>query len=78
MIEDDGGFMRRETKRDSIPEDDYCDFCSNLIDDECEKTWDDESGCLFCSPECYEEYRDDQRLWLECNKFELDAYGYPD
>lgn len=71
MIEDDGGFMRRETRRDSILEL-YCDDCGKLIDDNDEVVcadWWDGNGRVFCSQACCEECR-----IAECEAREFSKY----
>ena len=63
MFDDDGGFMRRETARDTCPDWQVCDWCDQSIEDSADELWDLETGNVFCCDECqYQEMlsRDDE------------------
>lgn len=70
MIEDDGGFMRRETAREPQCYDYYCEDCNKLIDDNDDECY-NADGLVFCSRGCREE-----RRMAECEAREFARYEY--
>ena len=74
MIEDDGGFMRRETKREPMfTHDNYCEECGKVLDDNDDVVYTDfdNFGLAFCSQGCREE-----RRMAECEAREFMRYEY--
>ena len=78
MIEDDGGFMRHETARESLWFPDFCGFCHKVIDEETGHKCTSSDGTYFCCEGCKEEYIMMQCECREASRFEDDAYGFPD
>lgn len=76
MIEDDGGFMRRETQRESFCHDSYCEECGKVIDDNDEVVYADfdNFGLVFCSRGCREDRRVAECEAREFARFEYDYY----
>lgn len=76
MIEDDGGFRRREIQGEPDVYHGSCDFCFSEIDDDDDTDFDVESGGVYCSTECLHDARQQECEDREAMKFGRDAYGY--
>ena len=75
MIEDDGGFMRRETEPEPSCQEIHCFYCGKDIDESDPFLAWNENDEIFCNESCKEDQIITDYEMLEAEKFERDAYG---